>query len=76
MRTDLALHYLRDPSLSISQIAWLVGYGNVSSVSHACKRWTGMNPARMRDRLLTAASRFGKSYQGGSRPRAVRKLSG
>jgi AraC-like DNA-binding protein len=56
LRTDLALHYLRDQSLSISQIAWLVGYGNVSSFSHACKRWTGMNPARMRDRLLTERS--------------------
>jgi AraC-like DNA-binding protein len=55
LRSDLALHYLADPSLSISQIAWLVGYGNVSSFSHACKRWTGMNPARMRERLLSDA---------------------
>jgi AraC-like DNA-binding protein len=54
LRSNLALHYLGDPSLSISQIAWLVGYSNVSSLSHACKRWSGMNPAKMRDRLLSA----------------------
>ena len=24
-----------------SQIAWLVGYNEVSSFSHACRRWTG-----------------------------------
>ena len=55
LRSDLALHYLGDPGLSISQIAWLVGYGNVSAFSHACKRWTGKNPAKMRDRLLSGA---------------------
>ena len=51
LRSDLAVHYLGEPSLSISQIAWLVGYNDVSSFSHACKRWTGMNPVKMRDQL-------------------------
>lgn len=54
LRSDLALHYLSEPSVSISQIAWLVGYNDVSSFSHACKRWTGMNPVKMRDRLRMA----------------------
>ena len=54
LRSDLALEYLGEPSLSISQIAWLVGYNDVSSFSHACKRWTGMNPVKMRDQLRSA----------------------
>ena len=54
LRSDLAAHYLGDASLSISQIAWLVGYQGVSAFSHGCKRWTGMNPKRMRDKLLAS----------------------
>jgi AraC-like DNA-binding protein len=51
LRSDLALRYMGEPSLSISQIAWLVGYNDVSSFSHACKRWTGMSAVKMRDQL-------------------------
>jgi AraC-like DNA-binding protein len=54
LRFDLAAHYLADASLSISQIAWLVGYQGVSAFSHGYKQWTGVNPKRMRDKLLTS----------------------
>jgi len=54
LRSDLAAHYLREANLSISQIAWLVGYQGVSAFSHRYKRWTGMNPKRMRDKLLAS----------------------
>jgi AraC-like DNA-binding protein len=52
LRSDLATHYLGEANLSISQIAWLVGYQGVSAFSHGYKRWAGMNPKRMRDKLL------------------------
>jgi AraC-like DNA-binding protein len=52
LRSDLAAHYLRDASLSISQVAWLVGYKGISALSHSCKRWTGLNPKRMRAKFL------------------------
>jgi AraC-like DNA-binding protein len=52
LRSDLATHYLGEANLSISQVAWLVGYQGVSAFSHGYKRWTGMNPKRMRDKLL------------------------
>jgi AraC-like DNA-binding protein len=52
LRSDLATHYLGEANLSISQIAWLVGYQGVSAFSHGYKRWTGMNPKSMRDKLL------------------------
>jgi AraC-like DNA-binding protein len=55
LRSDLAMHYLQERELSISQIAWLVGYQGVGTFSHRCKRWTGINPKRMRDKLVPIA---------------------
>ena len=54
LRSDLAMLYLREQNLSISQVAWLVGYQGVGAFSHRCKRWTGMNPKTMRDKLLAS----------------------
>ena len=50
LRSDLAERYLAEEGLSISQIAWLLGYQEVSAFTHAFKRWTGKTPreARMR----------------------------
>jgi AraC-like DNA-binding protein len=44
LRRDLATQYLTDDSLSISQIAWLLGYQEVGAFSNAFKRWTGRAP--------------------------------
>ena len=38
---------------AVSEIAWLLGYGEVSSFTHEFKRWTGMTPRQFR---LTLAS--------------------
>ena len=54
LRSDLATHYLSDPNLPISEIAWLLGYKSVSAFSHAYKRSTEMNPSKMRDKLLAS----------------------
>lgn len=48
LRADLAKRYLRNEGLAISQIAWLVGYKEVSAFTHAFKRWTGQTPAEAR----------------------------
>lgn len=48
LRSDLANRYLADEDLSISEIAWLLGYREVSSFSHAFKRWTGKTPREVR----------------------------
>jgi AraC-like DNA-binding protein len=48
LRRDLANRYLADAELSISQIAWLLGYHEVSGFSHAFKRWTGKTPRETR----------------------------
>jgi AraC-like DNA-binding protein len=41
LRFDLAERYLADDGLSISQIAWLLGYREVSAFTHAFKRSPG-----------------------------------
>jgi AraC-like DNA-binding protein len=48
MRKDLAQHYLKDARLSVSQIAWLLGFQEVSAFTHAFRRWTGQTPRQTR----------------------------
>jgi len=44
LRYALARHYLAERDLSISRIAWLLGYTEVSAFSHAFRRWSGRPP--------------------------------
>jgi AraC-like DNA-binding protein len=48
LRRSLALQYIRAPSISVSQIAWLLGYEGSTSFSHAFARWTGRSPSAVR----------------------------
>jgi AraC-like DNA-binding protein len=48
LRQSLALQYIKDRELSLSQIAWLIGYGGSTSLNHAFRRWTGRSPSAMR----------------------------
>lgn len=48
LRLKLAQRYLAEQSLSVSRIAWLLGYTEVSAFSHAFRRWTGHNPRAAR----------------------------
>jgi AraC-like DNA-binding protein len=48
MRSDLAERYLADREIQISQIAWLLGYGEVGAFTRAYQRWTGRTPSAAR----------------------------
>jgi AraC-like DNA-binding protein len=48
LRAALAKRYLDDETLPVSEIAWLLGYREVSSLTHAFKRWIGITPRRFR----------------------------
>jgi len=48
LRRTLALQYLKDPSISLSQIAWLLGYERSTSFNHALRRWTGRSASALR----------------------------
>jgi AraC-like DNA-binding protein len=50
-RFDLALVYLRQRHLPLSEIAFLLGYSELSAFSRAVRRWTGLSPRRLRDGL-------------------------
>ena len=48
LRRDLAVRYLGDRKLHVSKIAWLLGFHEVSTFTHAFKRWTGKTPSQTR----------------------------
>jgi AraC-like DNA-binding protein len=48
VRCNLATEYLRSTSLSIEDIAELVGFSEATNFRHAFRRWTGSTPARYR----------------------------
>ena len=47
-RVDRAKSYLTHGELSISQVAWLLGYREVSTFTRAFKRWCGVTPTQQR----------------------------
>jgi AraC-like DNA-binding protein len=48
-RRALSKRYLQEFELPISQVAWLLGYSDVSSFTHAFARWTGLTPKAYRN---------------------------
>ncbi len=44
LRHELALRYLNEPNLSLTQVSFLLGYAGPSAFTHACRRWTGKTP--------------------------------
>jgi AraC-like DNA-binding protein len=64
LRQSLALQYLKDPGVSISQIAWRLGYAPPSSFNHAFKRWIGCSPSIARDAHASTRAWGGRSRSG------------
>lgn len=51
MRSVLARRYIADRTLSISQIAWMLGYAEIGTFTRAYQRWTGRSPSVARNHL-------------------------
>jgi len=49
LRATLAHRYLADRDLSVSQIAWLLGYKEAAAFTNAFRGWTGKSPRAARD---------------------------
>ncbi|MCO4772067.1 MAG: helix-turn-helix domain-containing protein [Deltaproteobacteria bacterium] len=47
-RRGLAEKYLQDPALSMTEVAWLLGYREETSFYRSFRRWTGTTPASYR----------------------------
>jgi AraC-like DNA-binding protein len=48
-RCKLAESYVRDTSLTLGEIAYLLGFGSAAAFQRAFKRWTGTAPGRYRE---------------------------
>jgi AraC-like DNA-binding protein len=59
LRYDLAKRYLMEKELSISTVAWLLGYREVSAFTHAFRGWAGKTPSEAR----SGKNFFGMSKQ-------------
>jgi AraC-like DNA-binding protein len=51
LKLHLAMRYLADAELSVSQIAWLLGYQEIGAFSRAFKHWTGKTPRETRSAI-------------------------
>ncbi len=54
-RQDLALKYMADPEVSLTDIALVLGYSELSAFSRAFHAWTGMSPQRYRSAVALKA---------------------
>ncbi len=50
VRRDLSPRYLEDPSLSVAEIAFLLGFSDASAFQRAFRRWYGSTPSEHRRR--------------------------
>jgi AraC-like DNA-binding protein len=48
LRRDMAIAFLGDQSLSVSEVAARVGFSETSAFHRAFKKWTGANPGQYR----------------------------
>jgi AraC-like DNA-binding protein len=48
LRHSLALQYVKEPTISLAQIAWLLGYEGPTSFNYAFARWTGRSASEAR----------------------------
>lgn len=53
-RRDAATRLLRDPDLSIDEVAARLGYSDAANFTRAFRRWTGMTPRAFRRSIGTA----------------------
>ncbi len=51
-RQNLALLHMSEPQTSLSEVAYLLGFGDTDSLSRAFKRWTGLTPEQYRNGLV------------------------
>lgn len=56
VRADLALKYLRQSSLNLSEIAEILGYAELSNFCHSFRRWHGRSAGAVRRQLAATGS--------------------
>jgi AraC-like DNA-binding protein len=56
LRREFAGSYLRNPDVSISELAYMLGYGDIKAFYRAFRRWHDTTPAQFRRELIEAAA--------------------
>ncbi len=51
VRRSRAESFLRNPAISLAEVAFMLGYSEQSTFQHAFKRWTGQTPGEFRARM-------------------------
>ncbi len=57
VREELARVHVADRSCSLAEVAYLLGYSDLSTFVRAFRRWTGMTPARFRSAATASGTR-------------------
>jgi AraC-like DNA-binding protein len=52
VRQEVATQYIRDDSLALTEISYLLGFSQPSSLSRAIRLWTGKSPTELRQQAL------------------------
>jgi AraC-like DNA-binding protein len=52
LRLELAMQYIRDDSMALTEISYMLGFSQPSSLSRAFRIWTGQSPTEMRQNAL------------------------
>lgn len=52
-RRELAEQYMQQANISVSQVAFLLGFSDCSNFSRAFHRWTGRSPSDFREKVKT-----------------------
>jgi len=66
VRQDKALRYVADDHYALGEIAFLLGFSELSAFSRAFKRWTGTSPAEYRARHLARTEADGNAPVAGN----------
>lgn len=56
IRRELAEQYIEQRSLSVTEIAYTLGFSDCSNFSRAFQRWTGCSPTEFRQRLAAGSA--------------------
>lgn len=64
VRRDLATRYLAEPHIPLTEIAFMLGYSELSAFSRAFRQWTGLPPRRYRNQ----SAEMQRGTKAGSQP--------
>lgn len=56
IRKDLSIEYLKDRSMSITEVSYLLGFSEPSAFHRSFKRWTDSGPAAYRNNMIDSNS--------------------